>query len=79
MHSAQQGEELTFEQSLKALEDIVEKMSRQSLSLDELIALYEDGIRYLHHCQENLNSAEMKINILNARIKQYQEGDKSNG
>ncbi|HOZ01553.1 MAG TPA: exodeoxyribonuclease VII small subunit [Candidatus Syntrophosphaera sp.] len=79
MNEPQEEKELTFEQSLTALEKIVERMGNEELTLDEMIALYEEGIKYLHLCQKNMETAEMKINLLNARIKQSENGERQDG
>ncbi|MBW6513313.1 MAG: exodeoxyribonuclease VII small subunit [Candidatus Syntrophosphaera sp.] len=79
MNEARESELLSFEKAIQALEGVVEKMTREQLSLDEMIALYEEGIGYLHLCQKNLEGAETKIRMLNARIKQAEENEGENG
>jgi len=59
---------LSFEEALKELEMIVERLSGGDTKLDELLALYEEGIAYLNHCQSKLGDAEAKIRILSAQI-----------
>lgn len=79
MNESQENEILTFEKALVALEGIIERMTKEQLNLDEMIALYEKGIGYLHLCQKNLEGAEAKIKMLNARIKQAEESETDNG
>ncbi len=79
MNESPDNTQMSFENALKALEGIVEQMSSTSLSLDELIAMYEEGIRYLHQCQKDLEAAELKINALNERIKEYSGKEDDNG
>jgi len=53
--------EKTFEQNLKDLEKIVEKLEGGSVSLDEAITLYQKGKILGKACEERLKDAELKI------------------
>ena len=53
-----------FEQSMKELEEIAEKLSDGDISLDESIKLFEDGMKLSKSCQKILENAEKKVNIL---------------
>jgi exodeoxyribonuclease VII small subunit len=79
MDEVQKTAELSFEEALKILETIVEKISRDNLSLDELIVEYEDGLRYLSICRTELEKAEMKVQLLNERIKKYTNEGEQDG
>lgn len=54
----------TFESSLGALEKIVRKLEDGDLSLEESLKLFEEGVRLSRECQERLNQAERRIEIL---------------
>lgn len=54
----------TFESSLKELEKIVGRLEDGELSLEESLKLFEDGVRLSRECQERLNQAERRIEIL---------------
>jgi exodeoxyribonuclease VII small subunit len=54
----------SFEKALAELEDIVEKMEKGGLSLNESLALFEKGIGLAKFLREELGKAEKKINIL---------------
>jgi exodeoxyribonuclease VII small subunit len=54
----------TFESSLGELEKIVRKLEDGDLSLEESLKLFEDGVRLSRECQERLNKAERRIEIL---------------
>ena len=54
----------SFEESIAKLSQIVRDLEDGSLSLDESLENYEQGIRYLKHCQEILSKAERKIEVL---------------
>ena len=61
-------ETLSFEASLKGLEEIVEKLSGSSNDLDDMLRLYAEGVKYLKHCQAKLGEAEAKIKILSEEL-----------
>jgi len=52
---------LSFEDALRALEDIVRKLEGGEVPLDSSIALYERGDRLRQHCQARLDAAQLKI------------------
>jgi exodeoxyribonuclease VII small subunit len=53
--------ELTFEAALGRLEDIVEKLEAGEQTLDEAIALYEEGVRLYRLCGEKLAAARGRL------------------
>ena len=57
-------ENMTFEQALVALEDIVAKLEAGSLSLEESLGAYEKGIALSRFCAEKLEVAKQKVSIL---------------
>ncbi len=54
---------MTFEESMKKLEAMSEKIRDEKTSLDEAIKCYEEGIKCYKACEEILNSAKQKIEI----------------
>ena len=56
--------ENNFEAKLLKLEDIVAKLENSEISLDEAIALFEDGIKISDECRKILENAERKIKTL---------------
>lgn len=52
---------LSFEDALKALEEIVRKLESGEVPLDATIGLYERGERLRQHCQARLDAAQMRI------------------
>lgn len=52
---------LSFEDALRALEDIVRKLEGGEVPLDISIALYERGEKLRQHCQARLDAAQLKI------------------
>lgn len=54
----------TFEEAYDRLEQILEKMNSDQVSLDDALALYEEADTLISTCQKKLNEAEQKIEIL---------------
>lgn len=54
----------SFEASLAALERIVRELERGDLPLEKSLELFEQGVRLSRECQERLNQAERRIEIL---------------
>ncbi len=57
-------EPLSFEQTLQRLDKIVARLEGGQLGLDDALAQYELGIKYLKHCFRQLERAERKIELL---------------
>ncbi len=54
----------SFEASLEALEQIVHQLEGGDLPLEKSLELFEEGIRLSRQCQERLNQAERRIELL---------------
>ena len=54
-------EEMSFEEALSALEEIVTKLERGDVPLDQSIQLYERGEQLRAACQKRLDSAQARI------------------
>jgi exodeoxyribonuclease VII small subunit len=52
---------LSFEDALKRLEDIVHRLESGEATLEESIALYEEGAQLRTQCEARLKSAQEKI------------------
>jgi len=61
---AKDFEKLPFEEALKKLEDIVEKMEDGNLPLEEMISCFEEGNALSKVCGKKLSELEKKIEIL---------------
>ena len=53
-----------FEKSIDNLQQIVTQLEKGELSLEESLAQFEKGITLARQCQDILNQAEQKIEIL---------------
>ena len=54
----------TFETQLAALERVVRELERGDLPLAESQKLFEEGVRLSRECQERLDQAERRIEVL---------------
>lgn len=61
----EQKERPSFEEALKELESIVSKLEDDSITLEESVKLYEEGIKLSRFCSEILNQAELRIEQVN--------------
>ena len=52
---------LSFEQAVAELENIVSRLERGDVALDQSIAIYERGEALKKHCETLLNAAESRI------------------
>jgi len=53
--------ELSFEQAMAELEQVLGKLERGDVALDESIALYERGAALKARCEAKLKEAEEKV------------------
>ncbi len=54
-------EDMSFEDALKALEEIVTKLESAEVSLEDSITLYERGAALRAHCEARLNAAQERV------------------
>lgn len=55
---------LSFEEALNKLEEIVHYLENESLDLDKSLKIFEEGMNLSRICNEKLEKAERKIEIL---------------
>jgi exodeoxyribonuclease VII small subunit len=71
-----------FETSLKELEQIVEKLEKGDLPLEESIKLFEEGVGLSNACKAELEAAEGKVQVLmkqrdgSMKLEPFQENSK---
>ena len=53
-----------FEDALNKLEKIVSKLEEGDIPLEESLKLFEEGIRLSRFCNQKLDEAEKKVEIL---------------
>lgn len=55
---------LSFEEAMKDLEDVVNELESGELTLDKSIEKFKKGIELSNHCNELLEDAEKTVSIL---------------
>ena len=58
------NENITFEEAVARLEQIVRSMEEGKLSLDDSLKAFEEGISLVRFCNGKLDSAEQRVRIL---------------
>ncbi len=53
-----------LETAMKRLDEIAQSLSRENISLEASLALYEEGVALVRQCNSKLEAVERKINIL---------------
>lgn len=61
MEESNMEKELSFEDKMKRLDEIVEEVENSTLALEKSLALYEEGIKLIKELQSTLDDAENKI------------------
>ncbi len=54
---------MTFENSVKKLEEIVSKLESNEITLEESIEIYKEGVTLLGSCKKQLETAEMLVTV----------------
>lgn len=55
------AKEKTFEESLNALEEIVQRLERGDVPLEEALAAFQEGMALSKQCQDTLEKAEKTL------------------
>ncbi len=55
---------MTFEQSMKKLEQIVQELESGDLPLEKAMSKFEEGIQLSKFCTEKLDQTEKKVTLL---------------
>lgn len=56
--------EMSFEETMKRLEEIAVELEKNDLDLDTSVARFEEGMKLSQQCSKMLENAEKKISIL---------------
>ena len=59
-----ESKDISFEAALEQLQQTVKRMESGELSLEQALQFFETGVRLTRICQERLNAAEQKVEIL---------------
>ncbi|MBU4504414.1 MAG: exodeoxyribonuclease VII small subunit [Proteobacteria bacterium] len=55
---------ISFEKSLKQLEQIVQELESGNLPLEKAMQKFEEGVKLSKYCSEKLDETEKKISVL---------------
>ena len=64
----------SFEVEMAKLEQLVDSLESGTVSLDELVAKYEEGMRLLKSCQSSLQAAALRIEQLGKKSADSEQG-----
>ena len=71
-------EKQSFEEMMQELENIVQKLDNETVSLEESLDLYQRGMKLSPSCETTLKSAEKKVNKFMQEEAEKQENEKVN-
>lgn len=66
---------ITFEESIKRLEEIVRALESGDVTLDDSIKLYTEGVKLANECNIKLDETEKKIKLLISKENTVEETD----
>ncbi len=70
---------INFEQAFERLEQILNQMNTAQLSLDQSLTIYEEANGLIQNCQDHLQNAEKRVEILiknrNQSLQMTDDGD----
>lgn len=55
------GKNLSFEQSMARLDEIVRHLEKGDMPLNDSLALFEEGTALIRSCEKQLDEAEQKV------------------
>ncbi len=58
------SEELTIEETFEALEEVLNQMEAQEISLEESFSCYEKGMKLIKYCNDKIDKVEKQIMVL---------------
>lgn len=67
--------DLSYEQAVARLKEVVEKLEQGSLDLEESLRLFEEGISLSRTCDEKLRVVEARVQVLVEKSNSGKEDD----
>ena len=67
MTDATQAEPVDFVRALAELESQVQRLEGGDLPLEDALKAFEEGVRLTRQCQQSLDAAEQKVQLLLAK------------
>ncbi len=67
------SKEISFEDAMQQLQNIVSELEKGTLNLDDSVKKFEEGVTLSKQCNEMLEKAEKKINLLIKKEDKFEE------
>jgi len=64
---------MTYEEAIKSLEEISQKLSNENISLDAATKLFEESTKLSQICFETIKSAENKVVVIKKELDKIKE------
>lgn len=61
-------EDLSFEEAMQRLEEIVSSMEGERMSLEEMVRSYEEGVKLLRVCRQRIDTAKRRVELITADL-----------
>lgn len=61
-------DEVSFEEAMERLEEIVSSMEGERLPLEEMVQSYEEGAKLLRVCRERIEVARLRVELITANL-----------
>lgn len=52
---------VTYEERIRRIEEIIQKIESNEPTMEESVALFEEGIKLVHSCEEELEKTQQKV------------------
>lgn len=66
-------DEVSFEQAMERLDEIVSSMEGERMSLEDMVRSYEEGVSLLRVCRNRIDTAKRRVEMITADL----EGNKA--
>ncbi len=76
MSPEEKEENLSYEEAMKRLEEIVARLENEDIPLEEALAGFKEGVRLSRYCREKLAEIEFQVEYL---LKEEQEAEGEGG
>ena len=66
-HPMSKDKQMSFEEALSKLEEIVDRLEKGEVSLDDAVKAYEEGSMLKNECQKRLDEARLKVERIRSK------------
>lgn len=63
----------SLDQNISKLEELVQSLENQNISIDEAISKYAEGMNLAIECRKSMNEMTRKVNMVRQKAKQAME------